>query len=398
MRVFLYELKKLWNWRVLLIIAVTGILTWFAFLLPEVRDYNSNVNNIYGDWQNEMFDRYGITLSPEELANFDIPGKRATLEAEMDVLIATEPLYAEYGVYTFDEYRTLYSKYNTDGMDDAEIRKYQADRVTMESLIYDLRSQWFELDNIEGYYDLFLERDIGMARNGYSRIITRAENHYIDASERNLTRYAIHDRFSFYAMVTGLFSVIAVILLTSPLVVIDRHRNITAMQYSSNKGRSMLRIQGAACVFSALLLGLILVCVSFGVFFAITNAGKYWYAYIGAFDQGVVLYDILFSQYVFILGGMVVALCVGTAGLSFILSRYSSNIVTLMLKLIPMGLIIALIASQSIHFALVSINNIFNELFHAKYDVPEVILCCAVMLIGITMTFIVATRERHVDV
>ncbi|GBF75673.1 hypothetical protein PA598K_04094 [Paenibacillus sp. 598K] len=398
MLIFLGELKKMWSWRILLIIVVTGVLTWFAFLLPEVRDYNDNYGNIYGDWQNQMFDQYGITLSAKELADFDIPGKKAKLEEEMNALIATEPLYAKYGVYTLADYLEFETKYNTDGMSDEESKRYHDDRAVMSRLIATLQSQWWHLDNIEGYYVLFLERNIGMNRNGYSSIITRAEDHYIHTTERNLTRYAIHDTFSSYAMVTGVFAVMAVILITSPLVVTDRRRNITSLHYSSHKGRSMLKLQSAACIFSGWLLGLILVSVSFGLFFLLTDASKYWSAYIGAFDRGIVLYDLWFSQYVSALGGMAVALCTGAAGLTFVLSRYSFNIVTLMLKLIPVGLVIVWIASRSIPSALVTTNNIFNEWFQAKYHVPEVIMCCAVMLLGMAAAVMVATRERRAEV
>lgn len=394
MRIFLYELQKLWRWRLLLIIAIGGILTWFAFQKPEIRDYNNNANNIYGDWQNEMFARYGPTLSPAELADFDIPGKRAELEKKMDALIAAEPLFAEYGVSTFAEYESLYLAIDTSVMSEAELKKLQADREAMQTQLWDLRSQWLKLDNIEGYYVLFLERNIGMSRNGYSPIITDAENHYINASERNLTRYGIHDSFSAYAMVTGVFAIIAVLLLTSPLVVTDRRRNMPALQYSSHKGRSMLGVQAIACLSSGLLLGLILVVASFGAFFLLTDAGKYWSSSIGAFDRGIVLYDILFSQYVGILGGMVVALCLGASGLTFLLSRYSIHMATLMLKLVPVGLAIVWLAIQSIPSALATGNYVFNELFHARYHVPEAKLCGAVMLAGIAAAVIVAVRER----
>ncbi|MCU6712578.1 hypothetical protein M6D81_28155 [Paenibacillus sp. J5C_2022] len=397
MRLFFYELKKHWTWPVLLIIGVLGILTWLAFLLPQVRDYNANYGNIYGDLQNEMFAQYGITLSVEELADFDIAGRRATLEADMDALIAAEPIFAQYGIRTFHDYRNTLA-YDTDGMNEEQLLKYRADRAIMDNTIRDVRSQWLGLDRIEGYYVLFLERNIGMSRNGYSPVITRAENHYIHTDERNLTRYAIHDIFSYYAMVTGVYAIAAVILLTSPLVVTDRYRGMTAMQYSSSKGRSLLKLQGAACLFSATLLGLLLVAISFGLFFALTDAGQYWQAYIGAFDRGIVLYDILFSQYILILGAMVVALCVGTAGLAFVLSRYSSNLITLMLKLVPLGIAITWIAESSIHLALVSINTVFSVWFPANYEAPEIILCSAVMIIGMVLAFIVAARERRVDV
>ena len=60
MRILLYELKKLWNWRILALIAVIGALTWFAFLSEALRSYDSlTTHGIYGSYQNEMFTLYG---------------------------------------------------------------------------------------------------------------------------------------------------------------------------------------------------------------------------------------------------------------------------------------------------------------------------------------------------
>lgn len=69
MRILLYELKKLWNWRILALIAVIGALTWFAFLSEALRSYDSlTTHGIYGSYQNEMFTLYGeFTIVFEKL-------------------------------------------------------------------------------------------------------------------------------------------------------------------------------------------------------------------------------------------------------------------------------------------------------------------------------------------
>jgi hypothetical protein len=67
-RIFLNELKKISNPRVLLLAAVVGTLLFFAFMRTHIDSYNANMTdsygfNGYGDWQNEMFDLYGPTFS-----------------------------------------------------------------------------------------------------------------------------------------------------------------------------------------------------------------------------------------------------------------------------------------------------------------------------------------------
>jgi hypothetical protein len=76
--VFLLELKKIWNWRILLTIAALCVLTWLAFLRDFQDSYDSLLaHGSYGAYQTQMFERYGATLEPDELADFDIPEKKA---------------------------------------------------------------------------------------------------------------------------------------------------------------------------------------------------------------------------------------------------------------------------------------------------------------------------------
>ena len=105
MRIFAYELNKLWNWRILALIVVFGMLIWFAFLSEALRSYDSlTTHGIYGSYQNEMFKLYGDTLEPEELADYDIPGKKAALISEMDEMISNETIFIENNIYSYAEY------------------------------------------------------------------------------------------------------------------------------------------------------------------------------------------------------------------------------------------------------------------------------------------------------
>lgn len=105
MRIFVYEIKNLWNWRVLLAIAAFGALSWFAFLADGLDSYESlKFHGVYGSYQTEMFRLYGETLESEEWEDFDIPGKLAEVYAAGDVIIAKEPVFAKYRITSFDEY------------------------------------------------------------------------------------------------------------------------------------------------------------------------------------------------------------------------------------------------------------------------------------------------------
>jgi hypothetical protein len=75
--------------------------------------------------------------------------------------------------------------------------------------------------------------------NVFSPVIHRAEQHYINTDERNLTRCGLHETFSFYAMLAGLFAVIAVLLLVSPPSVTDRRRRRYDLVDPAHKDRAI---------------------------------------------------------------------------------------------------------------------------------------------------------------
>ncbi|MDR1320444.1 MAG: hypothetical protein LBK56_03320 [Gracilibacteraceae bacterium] len=431
-RLLLNELKKIGRPRILLLIAVMGALVFFAFMRPYIDSFKANMLkpgffNAYGDWQNEMFDLYGETLSAAELADFDIPGRKAALEAEIDAMIAAEPLFADYGVHSFAEYREdYYAGYSRRlaEADAAERDKLQADNAAIYDMMFGPGEKWLGLYALEDYYVYFLDLD----RNGvnldgggvlgmtlfpedspvYSPVVHRAEQLYIGAAERNLTRYGLHETFSNYAALAGLFAVLAVLLLTSPLVMTDRWRGIHLLLYASAKGRAVLRIQAAACLIAAGAMGLLTAVVSYGAFFALTDAGKYWSAHIGAFDRAVVLYDVAFRGYVLILGATTVSLCVGCAGLSFVLSRFSSGAVTLMLKAVPVALVLGFAAWNTLEMALTNQNMIchgvytagrnLHSIFLRGVEAPEVIFAGLLALVGLLAAGAVAAREKRADI
>ncbi|MGE7828868.1 hypothetical protein [Paenibacillus sp. NPDC093718] len=113
---------------------------------------------------------------------------------------------------------------------------------------------------------------------------------------------------------------------------------------------------------------------------------------------GMQLYNITFGQYALILAAMILALSVGTACFAFILARFSANVVMMMIKAVPVGVALAGITVLSVNMALSYNNIVFSKLFLGRFDMPEVIVCGFVAIIGMITAIVVTIRERYVDV
>lgn len=412
MRILLYELKKLWNWRVLALIAAIGALTWFAFLSEALRSYDSlTTHGIYGSYQNEMFALYGDTLEPEELAGYDIPGKKADLISEMDVIIAKETIFAENNIHSYADYEAFTDAgYSSDPH--GEKWKIFSETISEMQSKLDLGDseqtldEWYasplmRLQTLAALESTYVDYEASL-RNYIDHdsrpVVVRTAEKLLHIRNANLIRYDICPEFSLYAAVVGIFTVVAVIILVAPLLTTDRMRKLNLMQYSSTIGRRIFRLQFAATVASALALSLLLIVAAYIPFLA-AGAGKYWNAPIMSLaSQGMQLYNITFGQYALILAGMILVLSVGAACFAFILARFSANIVTLLIKAVPVGVAVAGISVLSVNMALSYNNIVFSTIFHGRFDAPEVIVCGFVAVVGMIAAVVVTIREKRVDV
>lgn len=412
MRIFAYELKKIWNWRILVLIIAMGALTWFAFFSESLRSYDSlTTHGIYGSYQNEMFGLYGDTLEPEELADYDIPGKKAALISAMDEIISNETIFTENNIYNYAQYEEFVENGYSSDLSEEEQKIIRETMSTMQSkLDYGNSSQTLDewhasplvrLQTLEALEHTYIDYEASLRSfidNDFRPVVVRTAEKLLQMRNANLIRYDLQMTFSLYAAVVGVFTVVAVIILIAPLLTTDRIRKLNLMQYSSTIGRRIFRLQFVATIVSALVLSIILIAAAYIPFLA-SGAGDYWGTHMMSLaGWGMQLYNITFGQYVLILAGMILALSVGTACFAFTLARFSANIMMMLIKAVPVGVAVAGISVISINMALADNNIIFGTIFHGRFDAPEVILCGFVAVVGLVVGIIISIREKHVDV
>lgn len=413
MRMIAYELKKLWNWRILALIAAMGLLTWFAIFKEFIEGYESLTTfGIYGAYQTEMFELYGETLEPEELEDYDIPGKKAAILSELDDIITKEPIFAENEIYNYEQFVQFEENSFTQNLSKEEEKKLSETLSEMKNkLDFGDRAQtlneWFSsplmrlhsIESLELTYIHYKDYVYKYYHNeDTSPIVANTLEKLVNMRNANLIQYHLSEEFSAYAMVVGIFAVIAIIIFIAPLLTNDRMWKIILLHYSSRTGRDILNYQFAAILLSASVLTIMIIVITFIPFLA-SGAYDYWNArMMGIVDFGVQLYNITFGQYVLLLAGMIFAVSVGTACFTFILARFSENIIIMLIKSVPVGIALASLLGISTYMALSDRNIVFNAIFRGKIHVPEVILSGFIAFIGVVMAVLILKREKRVDV
>jgi hypothetical protein len=413
MRVFLLELKKIWNWRVLLLIAALCALTWLAFMRDFLDSYDSLLaHGVYGSYQTQMFKLYGDSLEPEELADFDIPGKKAALAEQMDGIIANSPVFAENSVKNYAEFEsfteTQYEDYNS-----SEAKAHNQAQFAMRNVL----QRWHDDISLDEWYDsplmryhclLALERRyIGYEGEMQTRIrflegqpvARESMQSLMESHNASLIPYFLASDFSAYAAVTAIAAVLFVLLLVSPLVVADRQRKINLLQYSASAGRKVLRLQFAAVAMSAFVISSVIVGLCYAMILS-GRAADCWNASVMAYSDSLILmhlYDITFGQYALVLGTMSVLLSVGAACLAFVLARFSGNIVTMFIKAVPLAALVSFLSFFALKNAF-AYSWMATNFARGKIDAPEVWLCGMMFAVGCALAYWVVRREKRVDV
>ena len=400
-----------------MVIVAFAVLTWFAFLADGLATYVSlKSHGYYGSYQTEMFGLYGNTLEPKELADFDIPGKLADINTEVDAkgLIKNEPAFAKYGIsdmYEYEYWRASNEEFwneietgtekHEEVMEDLGIMERvlseQSDTQTLEEWFASPELRWGNLHALENRYANHDYHRTYFVESQERPVVARAGAKILERGNNSLIPYHLPDVFSLSAAVTAVFAVVAVIILITPPLITDRSRKIQLLQYSSAVGRKILRIQFLAAIVSAFAMSLLLMVLFLAPL--VLSAAEYLETSI--FHGNVTwvwLYDITFGTFALILAGMIVLLCVGAACVAFILARFSNNIVTLMVKTVPAGAALATVAALTVNMALADWNYVFNSVFHGRVDMPEVMLCGTVLVLGVLAAVLVLKREKCVDV
>lgn len=410
MNVFLAELKKIWNRRILGVILLLGILTYFAFLSQTLTSLKSLVvNNPFGVYLEEMFDRYGPTLEPEELADFDIPGKQQVLVTEMNEIIRGNQTFEKNGITSFSEYQSYTEQAGmaTMSVSERETQLAQEWEMTQElGYSFDTTPEEWDksllrrFESLEELNKNFSETDIysnSLITIDARPMINSVAKEIQSKGNSSLIPYSLPQHLSIYATSVGIFSAIAIIALLSPFLITDRMRQINYIQYASRSGRRVFGYQCLASVLSGIVLGLIIVSLFFAIFF-MNGYIKYWDTPIQAYRVGTIfLPNITLGQYTYLIGGMILLFSLSAAGLIFLLSRFSLNILTLLIKTVPaaLGLIALLFFSTNMAFS--NHNMLANKLFMGRVLGLEFYLSLVAAIISLLLALVIVWRERRTD-
>ena len=398
MRVVLNEMKKVWNWRILVIISVVCLMFFIMFMSYYVNYYSAGNHPQAEDvsYAKELVRRYGTAVSPEELASF-IAVEQASLVIEAEAYFRTMPVFAEAGVFSYDDYTAMLKRYWENEFTEAESHAHWA--LLGEECDY----VGFRLQALQAYEDHYgLSLITSSNPDSFYHILNEREKERFDESvaqgeHRSILSYWTYYYTNDYAKVFSILLMLSVLILVSPLLVSDRNSNVHHLQYSSKLGRKIVYRQFVATLFSAAALTTLLVLI-FAAVFNVNGTYCFWNNNLSSdFNIGIyTVFSLTYGRWVMAMIALMYTMSLGVAALAFVLSRLSRNLITLVMKLIPLFAVMAFFNVSVFDGLFTILNSAFYRLL--RVFGAEVYVCGVFLVVSLVVALLVLRKEKHLDV
>jgi len=403
------ELKKIWSPWILLVIAALGAVFYWMFLAFSINHFpNGPYMQAQFDVAAEMVEIYGTTLEQDEYEEFT--ASLSSLVSEADVYIQANSLAQEYGITSYREYLQFdeeaddISNYSGDESDPAQKRYADAQRISSYLISDETNNIGGRIVAVELYiqqYEVWKENGIDILAGG--RLSYSGDQEYANALNlffgeeeawRNILPYEITQTTSTYLGYLLVWMMLSACILIAPVLVKDRMRNIRPLQWSSSRGRGVLKTQFAAIMLSVLLLTTINLVIFGGLF--LTNGVRTFFEcrMFSFMMTGYSWVNWSFGLWCCVLAVICYLVCFGVGGVIFFLSCHSGNYISMLLKVIPIFVVCALLAVNMLTFAFYYNNAIYQQIF---IPLIEMMAAGIVLAIGTALSAIAVIRPKRKD-
>ena len=400
MGIFKNELKKLLNWKLLLILVLFSGLFYYMFFRVDLNDYPAGHPSAESlELAKMALKKYGLRIDEAEqkkIKTVDYPAIKQAADQELAGIKA----FRDAKITTVDEYEALDEKQKKDGdeslsnkwcdlfdaLDETIPDKYppSPDAYYMYQAARDsipiLKNEEADLK------DDIAKPSVGAAQERTHDIEARAISEGIPAIS-NIMNGPLPTWGSMMQSLNVLL-LFTVAILISPYLVRDRRSGVRDIAYASRKGRPIIATQFGA----ALVVAVLAEAVQFAVFLVLFCTGPHRADLL--FLNCDVSYDLktwwdmTFGQYMVLDCAALFLFAFGYAMVSFAVSKFCKNYVTVIAVQVPL-----------LFLALKLDGRIFGVLFNIyrpKYFEP--VVCCMCVLVPLALCLFLVHREKTADI
>ncbi|MBP3950957.1 hypothetical protein [Bacillus suaedae] len=330
MQILLNEIKKILNWKMLVLLAFINCVLFFLFIefhithfpngRPSLDSYRVGI---------EMIEKYGTSMEEEDYQDFKQSYEKKIDEANQYIQAREE--FAKAGIESYDDFVSGDREHQ-----DQEDLRFKVMHEEQNDLFWELqaRSRLIEYHDqnelkVEHYLDGFADS----SQEARFQAIISSGNY--DAYPE-----VVYSNYEEYIINVAIAVILSVVFIISPVYLKDRSNQVVHLQYSSQIGRRIFKIKAAAAIISAFIVITVLMSIYLGLY-SFNNTEMYFQLPTQAFIAVMNWYDVTFFHYIVltVVGIYVIAMVFALLAMAF--SSLMPNYITLIGVQIPivMGLI-----------------------------------------------------------
>lgn len=400
MRIFGYELKKILNWKVLLVLVLFTIL----FVVSTPIGNRTYSNGLYGEISTcrILLQKYGTEMNAAEQKDFEhtiFP----ELKKEANQRLAAIPALQKAGVRDVDALDALAQQDNDHY---TEIYNLIDTHENKDSPFYAYERAEEMADHMHGKQDAAFQAQELSEFSGSDTASAKIRE-CIRNSNFSTLPMTVFSQWQLFISELSHLLLLSVVVIITPFLVRERRSNVRKLAYTCRKGRSLFGTQFAAAVTAVLLViliqSLILGCT-------------YWHDFVGIVEPflqcrlnmiscGLYFWRLLpFGQFMLLEWLAIILFSLGIGILSFLISRACKNYVAAIAVQLPV-VWLSLMLSETmtadflqvlkfhfetiLHFSIEWVNQYASQL---RYFEP--VLCITLILIPLAVCLVLIQREK----
>jgi ABC-type multidrug transport system fused ATPase/permease subunit len=378
-RIILYELKKLFQLKMVCLLFIISFIFYRHFIhfdlehfpngRPALDSYHISM---------EMIEQYGYQMNQEEFEHFKKVYEKE--RAAADAYLQARQEYVDAGLDTYEKFRT------------ADIEKKQEIRkLTNQIMFVDEVDLFWELQAREHLIEYYEYRNFLYSNMKFGDLpLTAEQKERIKdtIASGNIMSAEVFENYNSLIRHVAILIVISIMFMISPIFLQDRWNHVVFLQYSNKTGRKIFNLK----LQTALIAAGFITTVQLGLFFILyrgNKVGMFLNANINSvFTHEVFWFELTFLQYILLTIVSIYILVFTLTIIVAVLSNRAPNYISVVGLQVPLAILLFVVV---IDYLVVRITNIRLPI----YFLPSAYVL--LILIGSFLYFWSVKREKKVD-
>ena len=322
MKVVLYELRKIFDWKIIATTMVFCFVFYFIFIRFEFRHYPNGPNQVFQQQVAlQMIEAYGVEINAQELEELKEVQQREI--QRFNEYIGSRIDFQEAGIKTYEQYRTT----------ESELGQQLSHRLAHEEqldLSWELQERAHLIERYETREWWLLE---GTERQQERQL------EIWNREEQAILPGFVLENYQQIITYTAMMIILSIVIVLAPVYIKERKNHLFLLQYSTKLGRNLFYKKILASVLTALMIITLELAVIFFLY-----AGNQTSAFFAVEINSIFIWghlpfywlNITFGQYILLTIGFVYVLGVMIALLVMFFSRLAPNYLTVIGIQIPL--------------------------------------------------------------